>query len=229
MTAPRQLSRSELAAMVDHTLLEPEATPDEVSQLCDEARRLAVHAVCISPSLVAHAVAALAGDPTVVVAVVGFPSGAHHTQTKQTEATLAVADGASELDMVMNLGLARAGRWSDVEREIAAVRATAGPDTLLKVIIEAALLDRQEIVSSCRAAEAAGARYVKSSTGFHPAGGASEPAVRLMAETVGARLGVKAAGGIGTAEEALSMVAAGATRLGMSHTTTVLEQLPDTP
>jgi deoxyribose-phosphate aldolase len=134
--------------------------------------------------------------------------------------------GAQEIDMVINLGLAAQGRWTEVEEEIAAVRSEVPSPTLLKVIIESALLDDEGIIAACRAAESAGADLVKTSTGFHPAGGATTAAVALMAATVGPRLGVKASGGIRSAKDALAMVEAGATRLGLSRSAAILAEMP---
>lgn len=226
MTARTEpLTRGDLAAMIDHTLLRPEATREEVRRLCAEARELHVKAVCVSPNRVALAAAEVRGTGVLVAAVVGFPSGAHRSDVKAAEAAAAVRDGADELDMVIDLGLARERRWDDVQADIAAVRAAA-PEATLKVIIEAALLDPEGLAAACRAAEAGGAEFVKTSTGFHSAGGASVDAVRVMAETVRGRLGVKASGGIRTAEAALAMVGAGATRLGLSGTAAVLDALP---
>ncbi len=212
-----------LARLVDHTLLRPESTADDVAALVDDARRLGVLAVCVSPSMLPLG---LDIGTLVVATVCGFPSGAHHGEVKAAEAARAVADGAVEVDMVIDLGAAKAGAWDAVQAEIAGVRAAVPRPGVLKVIIESAALSDAEIVAACRAAEAAGADFVKTSTGFHPAGGASEHAVALMAATVGGRLGVKASGGIRTTEAALAMVRAGATRLGLSGTATVLAGLP---
>lgn len=216
-------SRATVAAMIDHTLLKPEATDADVAALCREASSLGVAAVCVSPSRVPIAPDVL--DPEVRLAVVvGFPSGAHHALTKAAEATRAVADGADEVDMVIDLGLAAAGDWAGVEADIRAVR-DAVPDALVKVIVESAVLGDEGLVSACRAAEAAGADFVKTSTGFHPSGGATVHAVELMAKSVGGRLGVKASGGIRTAAEALAMIDAGATRLGLSRSAAILDEL----
>lgn len=218
-------SRGELAALVDHTLLKPEATEADVIALVDEAAALGVYAVCVSPSMVPVAVAA---GGVRVAAVAGFPSGKHVPAVKAQEAAQAVASGASEVDMVIDVGAALAGELDAVRSDIAAVRA-AVPDVVLKVIVESAVLlgdsDGRTLVEVCRAAEDAGADFVKTSTGFHPAGGASVRAVALMAGTVGGRLGVKASGGIRTAADALAMVDAGATRLGLSGTRAVLDGL----
>ncbi|WP_043535904.1 deoxyribose-phosphate aldolase [Actinomyces polynesiensis] len=214
-------TRSELAAMIDHTLLKPEATDADVRALVAEAAELGTYSVCVSPSLLPVEVP----EGLHVACVCGFPSGAHKPEVKAAEAARAVADGAEEVDMVINLGLARQGDWTGVEEDIRAVR-EACPGALLKVIIESAVLTDDEIVAACRAAETAGADYVKTSTGFHPAGGASVHAVELMRRTVGDRLGVKASGGIRTAEAAEAMVAAGASRLGLSASRAILESLP---
>jgi deoxyribose-phosphate aldolase len=215
-------TRSEVAGMVDHTLLKPEATAAQVAALCDEARALGVLAVCVSPSMLP-----LDGAGLVVATVCGFPSGKHTSAVKAVEAAAAVGAGADEVDMVIDVGAAVAGEIDAVRADIAAVRAAVPTPVVLKVIIESAALDDDTIVAVCRAAEAAGADFVKTSTGFHPAGGASAHAVRLMAETVGGRLGVKASGGIRSTATALEMVAAGATRLGLSGSATVLAGLSD--
>lgn len=226
MTGSPALTRSQLAAMIDHTLLAPEATPKDIGALCAEAKTLGVHAVCVSPTLTTVAAREVAGSFVRIAAVAGFPSGAHYVRLKASEAGEAAAMGAQEIDMVINLGLAAEGRWKEVEEEIAAVRSEVPSPTLLKVIIESALLDSEGIRMACRTAESAGADFVKTSTGFHPAGGATTAAVALMAATVGPRLGVKASGGIRTAADALAMVAAGATRLGLSRSAAILAEMP---
>ena len=226
MTGAPTLTRYQLAAMIDHTLLAPEATPKDIDALCAEAKKLGTYAVCVSPTLTTVAARQVAGSFVKVVAVAGFPSGAHSAGLKAQEAGIAAATGAHEVDMVINLGLARQGRWKEVEEEIAAVRGEVPSPTLLKVIIESANLEDEDIVTACRTAESAGADFVKTSTGFHPAGGATTAAVALMARTVGPRLGVKASGGIRSAADALAMVEAGATRLGLSRTAAILAELP---
>src|SRR5690606_38103401 len=160
-----------------------------------------------------------------VATVCGFPSGKHHAAVKAAEAARAVDDGADEEDMVIDVGAAIAGEVDLVHREIAAVRKAVPKGRILKVIIEPAALSDEAIAGACKAAQAAGADFVKTSTGFHPAGGASVHAVRLMAQTVGGSLGVKASGGIRTAADALAMIEAGATRLGLSGTRAVLDGL----
>ena len=213
------MDRPTLAAMIDHTLLRPEATSAEVVALCQEATDLGVAAVCVSPSHLP--ITEGLGVGIEVATVIGFPSGAHQPAVKAHEAEVAVDAGATELDMVMSLGLAKAAEWLRVGDDIAAVR-EAAPDVVLKVILETAVLSDAEIVEACRAAESAGADFVKTSTGFHPSGGATTAAVRRMAETVGGRLGVKASGGIRDAATALAMVEAGATRIGCSASRAIL-------
>jgi len=213
------ITPAELARYVDHTLLSPTATPSEVEALAAEAVRLGTYSICISPAMLP--VTAELG--TVLVATVcGFPSGKHTPTVKANEAAEAAAMGADEVDMVIDLGLLKAGHPELTQAEIAAVRAALPCSTVLKVIIESAALTDEEIVAACRAAELAGANFVKTSTGYHPAGGASVHAVRLMAKTVGGRLGVKASGGIRDWETAVAMIEAGATRLGLSGTAAVL-------
>lgn len=215
------LSRAELAQYVDHTLLKPESTPADVEALIAEAAELGVFSVCVSPSMLP--VSTPAG--VAVATVCGFPSGKHHSFVKAAEAALSIEQGADEVDMVIDIAAANEGRFDDVQSDIAAVRGAVLEGKILKVIIESAALSDEAIVGACRAAEAAGADFVKTSTGFHPAGGASVHAVKLMAETVGGRLGVKASGGIRTADAALAMIEAGATRLGLSGTAAVLDGL----
>lgn len=209
---------AEVAALVDHTLLKPEATAADVAALVDEGVALGVFSVCVSPSMLP-----LDAKGLKVATVAGFPSGKVKSEIKAAEAAQAIADGADEIDMVIDVGTARTGDFAAVEADIAAVRASVPADKILKVIIESAALSDEQIVGTCRAAEAAGADFVKTSTGFHPTGGASVHAVRLMAETVGPRLGVKASGAIRDGAAALAMVEAGATRLGLSGTAAVLE------
>jgi deoxyribose-phosphate aldolase len=220
-------TRAVVAGLVDHTLLKPEATEVDVAFLTGEAAELEVYAVCVSPTMVVAARRAAAPNLH-IAAVVGFPSGKHVSAIKAHEAQLAVAAGAQEVDMVVDIGAAVAGDFAYIRADVAAVRA-AVPDVVLKVIVEsAALLDiasEQTLSDVCGAAVAAGADFVKTSTGFHPAGGASVRAVELMAATVGPSVGVKASGGIRTAADAIAMLDAGATRLGLSGTRAVLDGL----
>lgn len=212
--------RDKIAKLIDHTLLKPESTPADVKALIEDASRLGTFSICVSPSQLPVEVP----EGLKVATVVGFPSGAVKSSIKAAEAAQAVKDGADEVDMVINIAFAKDHEWDALEADIKAVR-DAIPGTLLKVIIESAALTDEEIVHACRASEAAGADYVKTSTGFHPAGGASVEAVKLMRETVGDRLGVKASGGIRTGEAAVAMVEAGASRLGLSASEQILGEL----
>lgn len=212
------MTTDNLARFVDHTLLKPEATPADIAAVIAEAADLGAYSVCLSPSVLPVEVP----SSLRLTAVVGFPSGKHHSQIKAAEAALAVAQGADEIDMVIDVGAAVAGDFGAVEADIRAVRAAVSAPTVLKVIIESAALDDAAIVAVCRAAEAAGADFVKTSTGFHPSGGASVHAVELMKHTVGDRLEVKASGGVRSREEAEAMLAAGATRLGLSSTRAIV-------
>lgn len=207
-----------IASIVDHTLLKPEATAADVAATIAEAAELGAFSVCLSPNVLPVEVP----EGLATAVVVGFPSGRHHSEVKAAEARLAASQGADELDMVIDVGAAIDGRYDAVEADVRAVR-EAAPNVLLKVIIESAALTDEQIVAVCEASERAGADFVKTSTGFHPAGGASEHAVALMRRTVGDRLGVKASGGIRTREAAEAMIRAGATRLGLSSTRAIVE------
>jgi deoxyribose-phosphate aldolase len=219
------VDRVTLASCIDHTLLRPEATDDDVAALCREADELGVAAVCVSPSRLPIA-RELVGDTLGIAAVCGFPSGAHHSAVKAAEARRAVVDGATEIDVVIDLAAAASGDWAGVERDLQAVRDLVPGRVRLKAILETALLDEAAIRRACAAAEDGGADFVKTSTGFHPAGGATVEAVRVMADAVGGRLGVKASGGIRDAATALAMIHAGATRLGCSASRAILDGLP---
>ncbi|TFB90043.1 deoxyribose-phosphate aldolase [Cryobacterium sp. HLT2-28] len=214
------LSSAIVAQHIDHTLLKPEATAADVTALIAEAIRLGTYSVCVSPSMLPLCIPA--GSDLKVAVVCGFPSGKHHSVIKAAEAALAIAQGADEIDMVIDIGAAEAGRFDDVQADIAAVRASIPAPKVLKVIIESAALTDAEIIAVCQAAVAAGADFVKTSTGFHPAGGATVHAVRLMKETVGDRAQVKASGGVRSYDDALAMLAAGASRLGVSGSAALL-------
>ncbi len=214
-------TREALARTVDHTLLRPESTDAQVAALITEAAELGAYSICVNAARLP------VRSDLVVCTVVGFPSGAHPSSVKAAEAAWAVGQGAGEVDMVIDLGSAVAGDWDAVEADVAAVKAGCG-DVLLKVILETAALTPEQLVQACRRSEAGGAQYVKTSTGFHPAGGATVEAVRLMRETVGDRLGVKASGGIRDTVTALAMLEAGASRLGLSGTRAVLAGLTTT-
>ncbi len=215
----------ELANTIDHTLLKPEATTDQVLELCHEARQHGFASVCINPTFVKLAARELRGSPTKVCTVVGFPLGAHTPDIKAAETRRAVRDGAREIDMVINVGALKGGDDALVQRDIrAVVDAAHDGGAICKVIIEAALLSDEEKVRACELSRAAKADYVKTSTGFGP-GGATANDVALMAGVVqGARMGVKAAGGIRTLEDARAMLDAGATRIGASASLKILEE-----
>lgn len=211
---------SDIARLIDHTLLKPEATRADVDALIAEAAELGTYSVCVSPSMLPVVIPE--GSDLKVAVVCGFPSGKHTSAVKAAEAAESVSLGADEIDMVIDIGAAKAGDFDSVERDIAAVRAAAPAPTVLKVIIESAALTDDEIVAVSKAAETAGADFVKTSTGFHPTGGATEHAVALMAATVAPRLGVKASGGVRSLDDARRTVAAGATRLGVSGSRAML-------
>jgi deoxyribose-phosphate aldolase len=200
---------------LDYTLLQPEATREDILRLCDAAAAAGVHAVCVNGAWVAPCARRLRGTGVLVAAVVDFPLGAASGAAKAAEAVIAVADGAAELDMVIPLGAAKAGDWTAVSEDVAQVASAAGP-ALVKAIIESAILTPEEITRACEAAVAGGAGFVKTSTGFHPSGGATVAAVRLMRAAVEPGIGVKASGGVRTSEQALAMLAAGASRVGLS-------------
>ncbi len=205
-----------LARYIDHTLLRPDATAAEIDRLCDEAGRYGFAAVCINPVWVARAAGRLRATSVTVASVTGFPLGANRPEIKAMEARRALRDGAREIDMVINLGALKSGDHDLVGRDIAGVSdACREVGALNKVIIEAAYLTDEEKVIACRLAQAARAHYVKTSTGFGP-GGATVFDVALMREVVGEKMGVKAAGGIRTADEVREMITAGATRIGAS-------------
>ncbi len=217
------MNSTELAKFIDHTLLKPEATTEDVVAHCQQAVSLGVYAVCVSPTFVELAKATVSNQVKVAT-VCGFPSGKHQSSIKAMEATLAVQQGADEVDMVIDVGRAVANDWSAVEADIMAVRLMI-PDAVLKVILETAVLSNDQIEQACLAAERSKADFVKTSTGFHPAGGAELRAIQIMHQAVGGELGIKASGGIRTAEFAQQLIAAGATRLGLSASTEVLAGL----
>jgi deoxyribose-phosphate aldolase len=215
------MNRLEVARMVDHTVLKPETTSLDVIALCAEAEALAVYSVCVSPTFVLTARENLSAQ-IAVATVCGFPSGKHETSIKAAEARLSVDQGADEVDMVIDIGQAYAGNWTAIEQDVDAVRA-ATAFAVLKVILETAALNDDQIRQACLAAQRAGADYVKTSTGFHPSGGASVHAVQVMHEAIGGQLGIKASGGIKTWDQACVLIDAGATRLGLSGTRAVLD------
>ena len=226
-SAPTELRRSDVAAIVDHTLLKPEATRADAQATVAEAIDLGVYAVCLSPSMLPIST----GGAVKTCAVAGFPSGKHHSLVKGAEARLAVESGADEIDVVIDVGAALAGALDEVFTDILTVREAIGPDVVLKVIVESAALlelgDDELLAAVCERVVAAGASMVKTSTGFHPAGGASVRAVEIMHAAVPDRIGVKASGGIRTAQFAAELIAAGATRLGLSGSRAVLDGFPE--
>ena len=206
----------DIAAMIDHTLLKPDATPDQIAQLCYEARKYGFASVCINPGHVKLCADLLRGSNVKVCTVIGFPLGATSPEAKVYETETALRDGATEIDMVINIGALKGGDNTWVARDIRGVVETAhNARAIVKVIIETSLLTDEEKVTACLLAKQAGADYVKTSTGF-AGGGATVEDVALMRRVVGPEMGVKASGGVRTFEEARSMVQAGATRIGAS-------------
>jgi deoxyribose-phosphate aldolase len=214
----------DIARLIDHTLLKPDATQAQIAQLCHEARQHQFAAVCVNPTHVRLCADLLKGSNVAVCTVVGFPLGATPPEVKAYEAQQAIDDGATEVDMVINIGALKGGEFDLVERDISMVTRTCHNNQVLcKVIIEAALLTEQEKIKACELAKKAGADYVKTSTGFGP-GGATVADVALMRRVVGSAMGVKAAGGIRTFEDAKGMVEAGATRIGASAGVRILQE-----
>lgn len=220
---------TDLARMIDHTLLKPEATKEQIIQLCNEAKKYNFASVCINPCYVSLCSKLLRDTSVKVCTVIGFPLGATSTPTKSFEAEHALRDGARELDMVINIGMLKSGEYNYVENDIFAVVTTARRyNALVKVIIETALLTDEEKVKACILAKRAGADFVKTSTGFSK-GGATVGDVALMRKVVGSAMGVKASGGVRTREEALAMVASGADRIGASASVKIIGEDTDSP
>lgn len=215
---------ADLARWIDHTILAPDATEAQVEPLCREAVAHGFRAVCVNPVHVRFVAARLQGTPVKACSVVSFPFGAAPSRAKAAEAAAAVEDGAAEIDMVIALGLLKAGRLDDVRADVAAVKRACGP-ALLKVILETCLLTDAQKVAACRLAQEAGADFVKTSTGFG-SGGATAADVALMRRAVGPELGVKASGGIRTYEAARAMIEAGATRIGASASLAIIGAKP---
>lgn len=208
------MDKKTIAAMIDHTLLKPEATPAQIEKLCAEAAEYHFASVCVNPVYIPLAARLLKGTGVKVCCVVGFPLGAIAPEQKAAEAASCAAMGAEELDMVIHVGAAKAGDWALVQRDIGGVVKAAAGHTV-KVIIETCLLTDEEKVKACEAAKAAGAHFVKTSTGFST-GGATTHDIALMRKTVGPEMGVKASGGIRDYETAMAMIEAGANRIGAS-------------
>lgn len=214
----------EVASLIDHTLLKPEATPAQIAQLCREAREHSFAAVCVNPVNVKLCAELLKGTPVKVCSVVAFPLGATLPEVKVYEAERVIADGAQEIDMVINIGALKAGDDELVKRDIAGVvRVCHAHGAICKAIIEAALLTEEEKIRACTLAKAAGADFVKTSTGFGP-GGATVEDVALMRRVVGPELGVKAAGGIRSFKDVEALVKAGATRIGASAGVKIVQE-----
>ena len=223
VAAEPRASASGVAALIDHTMLRPEATRADIVKLCGEARQYGFATVCINPYWVPLAASELAGTAAKVCTVVGFPLGATSTEAKVAEAAAALRAGACEIDMVINVGALRSGDFDTVKLDIQAVaRVCHDAGAIVKVILETALLDDAQKTTACGLAQAAGADFVKTSTGFGPAGATVQDIV-LMRHAVGPRMGVKAAGGIRTLDDFRAMVAAGANRVGASASVKIVE------
>lgn len=216
------MKKQDIAAMIDHTLLKPFATREQIEKLCREAAQHHFASVCVNPCHVPQAAGLLQGTGVKVCTVVGFPLGANASETKAFETRKAIADGAQEVDMVINIGAAKAGDMRAVEEDIRTV-VMAASGTLVKVILETCFLTDAEKAAACQAAARAGADFVKTSTGFG-LGGATETDVALMKASIPETMRVKASGGIRSYEEALAMIAAGASRLGTSAGIAIVEK-----
>lgn len=215
MNKHSNLDPASLAAYIDHTLLKPEAFVADIKKVCDEAKEHRFASVCVNPSYIRYVAEQLAGSGVTPCCVIGFPFGTQTPEAKAFEAKDAVANGAREVDMVINVGAIKSGDWDLVERDIAGVVEAAGGKAGVKVILETCLLTDEEKVKACTVSKKAGAAFVKTSTGYSK-GGATVEDVRLMRQTVGPEMGVKASGGIRTYEDAVAMIEAGANRLGAS-------------
>jgi deoxyribose-phosphate aldolase len=223
-----EISRQRLGKMIDHTLIKPTAAKDDIVKLCKEAEKHGFGCVCVNSAYVPLAKQLLKGTDVKVVSTVGFPFGSSLPEVKAFEARKASEKGASEIDMVLNIGALKSGDYETVKRDIERVvdvKSSHGDDLVIKVIIETGYLTKEEKVMACKLAKEAGADFVKTSTGF--VGGATVEDVRLMRETVGQDMGVKAAGGIRTLRQALAMIEAGANRIGTSTGVAIIEEFPE--
>ena len=223
-TAPPELPGlrpADVARYIDHTLLKPEATREQVDKLCEEAAEYGFYSVCVNTTWTAYCARKLRGKGVKVCTVIGFPLGAMDSRAKSFEARNSVENGANEIDMVMNVGALKSGDLKTVEEDIRWVLRACRQNTILKVIIENALLTDEEKVLACQVAKRAGANYVKTSTGF-AASGATVEDIALMRRTVGLEMGVKAAGGVRSYEDALAMIQAGASRIGASSSVAIV-------
>lgn len=216
------MKRSDIAKLIDYSLLKPEATMDDIKRLCEEARRYGVYSVCINPSVITFAKELLKGSNVKISTVIGFPLGMTLSQVKVYEAIEATLKGADELDIVMNIGMARSGNWDYVKAEVSdIINATKG--ITHKIIIETCLLSEAEKIRAAETVIEAGAEFIKTSTGFS-AGGATVEDVRLLRSIAGNSCRIKAAGGIKTLQQVIEMIEAGASRIGTSHSG-ILENL----
>lgn len=220
----KRMTPAQLAKLIDHTLLKPEATEAQIRQLCDEAKAHGFRSVCVNPCWVPLCAELLQGSDVKVCTVIGFPLGANRTEIKAVEAEDAIDRGATEVDMVINVGALKAQQYDVVRNDIRAVVDAAAGKALVKVILETCLLTDEEKVKACQLAKAAGADFVKTSTGFSK-GGATVDDVALMRKTVGPEMGVKASGGVRDYAATMAMVAAGATRIGASAGVAILSGL----
>ena len=216
----KELTKDDIARIIDHTMLKPEATSDDIKKLCNEAKQYNFYSVCVNSFFVPFAKEQLKDSSVKIAAVVGFPLGAMDSNAKTFEAERAVRSGADEVDMVINVGALKSKDYKIVEEDIRNIVKAVSPH-IVKVIIETCLLTNTEKVIACTIAASAGAQYVKTSTGFNKAGAKVED-VKLMREVVGKKVGVKAAGGIHTFEEAVAMVKAGASRIGASKSVSIV-------
>ncbi|MBU5454811.1 deoxyribose-phosphate aldolase [Caproiciproducens sp. MSJ-32] len=216
------MNNKDLAKMIDHTLLKADATTEAIEKLCNEALEYNFASVCVNPANVAKAASMLKGSDVKVCTVIGFPLGATTPEVKAFETEDAIRNGAQEVDMVINIGKLKDKDYDYVKRDIEAVVNAAKGKALTKVIIETCLLTDEEKVTACKLAKEAGADFVKTSTGFST-GGATKEDIKLMRETVGSELGVKASGGVRTREDALAMIENGATRIGASSGIAICE------
>jgi deoxyribose-phosphate aldolase len=226
MSVDETLKNPKIAAsLIDHTVLKPDAAEEDIARACAEAHQFGFVAVCVNPYWVRFAFAALKGSGVNVCTAIGFPLGANETATKLAEADLALLQGATELDVVQNVGALRSGHLETIRNEIAQLAARAhAQGAILKVILETCLLTEEQKVLSCRLAIESGADFVKTSTGFSKSGATVED-VRLMRQTVGAAVGVKAAGGIRSLETFSAMLRAGASRIGTSSGVQIMSEL----
>ncbi len=216
-----------MAKYIDHTYLKPEASIDDIKRICEEAKKYQTASVCVNPSYIKFVATELAGSGVTPCCVIGFPLGATTPEVKAFEASNAASNGAKEVDMVINIGAIKSGDWNLVKRDIEAVVNAVRGRALVKVIIECCLLTDEEKVMACTVAKLAGADFVKTSTGFST-GGATVEDVKLMRETVGPNVGVKASGGVRTYADAVAMIKAGANRLGASSTNKIVAGDPAT-